>query len=178
MEHASRSSTRCLLLLTYRSPFHDRDPRPMRIQFHRSGILHINRRFSNTSNINHRLEAWRVIKARDMVCPMKTMSETQGRKRGKRAALPASGAGPDPLLVDIGSRIRAVREQADVAQEVCAAEIPMSRAHYGLVERGRTNVTIGTLAQIAATLDVGLDQLLPPLAEMKRLLRRGRGLPE
>jgi transcriptional regulator with XRE-family HTH domain len=58
-------------------------------------------------------------------------------------------------VVEIGKRIRAAREAADISQEMFAARIGMTRTNYARIEHGRTNVTIDSLVRIASGL--GLD---------------------
>lgn len=75
----------------------------------------------------------------------------------------------DPFLVAMGRRIRQLREKHNIAQEEFAALAGLDRSYYGGVERGERNVSALNLARIAATLDVEMGALFPPLAEFKSL---------
>ena len=55
-------------------------------------------------------------------------------------------------LVEIGSRIRAIREAKAVSQEAMAMDAGLDRAYYGRIERGEVNVAALNLLKIAALL--------------------------
>ncbi|RRU16125.1 MULTISPECIES: helix-turn-helix transcriptional regulator [Stenotrophomonas] len=63
------------------------------------------------------------------------------------------------LLPKIGSALRARRVALGLSQEAFADKIGMHRAYYGRIERGRTNLTIGTLNRLAGGLKVSLGAL-------------------
>ena len=73
----------------------------------------------------------------------------------------------DPFLVAMGQQIRKLREDRRIAQEEFAVLAGLDRSYYGGVERGERNVSALNLARIAATLDVEMGALFPPLAEFK-----------
>ena len=65
------------------------------------------------------------------------------------------------LLVQIGSRIRAVREAQGLSQEETAMKASLDRAYYGRVERGEANVAALNLLKIADTLGVDVGNFFP-----------------
>ena len=65
-------------------------------------------------------------------------------------------------LNKIGDRIRVCRVEKKLNQENVAREIGISITAYSKIERGKTNVSIGRLEQIAACLGVPLARLIHP----------------
>jgi transcriptional regulator with XRE-family HTH domain len=65
-------------------------------------------------------------------------------------------------LNKIGDRIRVCRVEKKLNQENVACEIGISITAYSKIERGKTNVSIGRLEQIAACLGVPLARLIRP----------------
>lgn len=61
-----------------------------------------------------------------------------------------------------GSRIRQLRERADVSQEDLAHAIGMSRRYLSGIERGESNPTLDQLLRLATGLDVEVADLMPP----------------
>jgi XRE family transcriptional regulator, regulator of sulfur utilization len=54
----------------------------------------------------------------------------------------------------LGEAIRAAREEAGLTQESFAARAEVDRSYYGAIERGEFNLTVDTIAKIAAGLDM------------------------
>lgn len=71
-----------------------------------------------------------------------------------------------PNLVKIGKLIREARKAQGYSQEAFAAEAGLGRTYMGRVERGEQNISIQNLIQIALTLDLNLNNLLPPISEL------------
>jgi len=65
-----------------------------------------------------------------------------------------------PLLVRLGSNIRALREQKDLSQEQLALVSELDRTYIGGVERGERNIAVMNLCKIAFSLGVTPAQLL------------------
>jgi transcriptional regulator with XRE-family HTH domain len=61
---------------------------------------------------------------------------------------------------DIGARIRTVRMERGMTQEMLAAAVGVSRSAVAQWETGRAGQLSGNLARIAATLQVGVEYLL------------------
>ncbi len=61
---------------------------------------------------------------------------------------------------DLGAVIRAARIEKGFTQEAFAAHVELDRSYYGAVERGEHNVTVETLAIVAAGLEMPAWMLL------------------
>lgn len=68
---------------------------------------------------------------------------------------------------EIGRRIRAAREAADLSQEALAAKAGMTRGNYVRIERGRTNVTLDSLLRIGRGLGMTLMFDLAPATKRR-----------
>lgn len=66
----------------------------------------------------------------------------------------------DSLTKKLGLALRAARSANGWSQERFADSISMHRAYYSSIERGEKNITVGTLAKVAAGLGVRPHQLL------------------
>ena len=74
-----------------------------------------------------------------------------------------TGAGKkaDPeAQVQLGERVRRLREARGWSQEGSAHEGGLGRSFAGAIERGEKDVRLSTLAKLARTLGVSLSQLL------------------
>jgi transcriptional regulator with XRE-family HTH domain len=67
----------------------------------------------------------------------------------------------DNALVEIGSRIRALRTAKGLSQEEAASKAGLDRAYYGRVERGEANIAALNLLRIARALEVTVGQFFP-----------------
>ena len=63
------------------------------------------------------------------------------------------------VLVDLGQRIRAVREKQGLSQESVALVSGIDRSYFGGIERGEHNVAVVNLEKIAIALGIGLKDL-------------------
>jgi transcriptional regulator with XRE-family HTH domain len=59
----------------------------------------------------------------------------------------------------LGEAIRAARRKAGLTQESFAAKADVDRSYYGAIERGEFNLTVDTIAKIAAGLDLCVAEL-------------------
>lgn len=64
------------------------------------------------------------------------------------------------LMEQVGSRVRALREQRKYTIKALADKAGISIAHVSMIERGKGNPSFNTLVQIAHSLGVPLAQLL------------------
>ena len=64
-----------------------------------------------------------------------------------------------PVLVDLGQRIRAIREKQGLSQESVALACGLDRSYFGGVERGEHNVGVVNLEKIAIALEITLKDL-------------------
>ncbi|HLG03795.1 MAG TPA: helix-turn-helix transcriptional regulator [Bacteroidia bacterium] len=60
------------------------------------------------------------------------------------------------MSIDVHNRIRTARESKGLKQDIVAAEIGISQAAYGKIERGENDVNTKRLLQIAKVLDVNI----------------------
>lgn len=67
----------------------------------------------------------------------------------------------EKTLVEIGLRIRELREQRKFSIQEFADKLEIEYNNVIRIEKGRTNFTIGTLVKIANALDLSLRELLP-----------------
>ena len=61
--------------------------------------------------------------------------------------------------MDIGSKIRDLREDADLTQSQMAALIPMNQSNYSKIERNIQDPSIIQLKRIAEILSIDLNEL-------------------
>lgn len=71
----------------------------------------------------------------------------------------ASSARAD-LHMAIGLRIRAVRRARGVGQAACARGAGIDTSSMFRIEKGQQNLTVETLARVALSLGVGMDELV------------------
>lgn len=64
------------------------------------------------------------------------------------------------VKINVGYRIRKLRESKDYSQENMAGELSISTSAYSKIERGITDPSIGRLDQIAKILGVQVTQFL------------------
>lgn len=69
-----------------------------------------------------------------------------------------------PLPKALGKRIREVRKETGVSQDILALSCGLDRSYVGRIERGEVNVTIEKLYKIAACLDCEPADFLPPIS--------------
>jgi transcriptional regulator with XRE-family HTH domain len=67
------------------------------------------------------------------------------------------------LYRQLGATVRRLRLEHGWSQDVMADRSGLHRAHIGEIERGQTNVTLGTLKTIADTFKVRITDLLKGL---------------
>jgi len=61
--------------------------------------------------------------------------------------------------VALGEAMRSARQQRGYNQESFAVRVGVDRSYYGAIERGEFNVTVDTVAKIAAGLGMQLSAL-------------------
>jgi DNA-binding XRE family transcriptional regulator len=81
---------------------------------------------------------------------------------------------PSALLVAVGERIRAVRQEKGISQDKLAYSIPLDRAHIGMIENGKRAATIPTLAKLAVALGCEVGDFFPGLEELSTLVEAAR----
>ena len=74
-------------------------------------------------------------------------------------AKPSPSHAGSPVLVDLGQRIRAIREKKGLSQESVALTCGLDRSYFGGIERGEHNVAVVNLEKIAIALDIPIKDL-------------------
>lgn len=64
-----------------------------------------------------------------------------------------------PANQALGRALRSARAQRGYSQEAFAAHAGLDRANYGAIERGEFNVTVDTVAKLAAGLRISASEL-------------------
>jgi transcriptional regulator with XRE-family HTH domain len=64
-------------------------------------------------------------------------------------------------LARFGKRIKLLRIERDLTQELLAERAGMHRTTIGQLERGRRGISVATLGRLAAALDVTPAELVP-----------------
>ncbi len=67
------------------------------------------------------------------------------------------------ITVDLGNRIRELRQQTGLSQEKFALKIGMDRTYFASVEAGKRNIAIINIKKIADGLGVSLSELFKEL---------------
>lgn len=67
------------------------------------------------------------------------------------------------ITVDLGNRIRTLRQENGFSQEKFALNIGMDRTYFASVEAGKRNVAIVNIKKIAVGLGVTLSELFENL---------------
>ena len=67
------------------------------------------------------------------------------------------------ITVDLGNRIRELRQKTGLSQEKFALKIGMDRTYFASVEAGKRNIAIVNIKKIADGLDVTLSELFKDL---------------
>jgi transcriptional regulator with XRE-family HTH domain len=60
----------------------------------------------------------------------------------------------------IGQKIKKIRELRNFTQEYMAEKLAMSQTGYGNIERDETDITLKRIAQIAAALEIKIQDLM------------------
>jgi transcriptional regulator with XRE-family HTH domain len=71
----------------------------------------------------------------------------------------------DDLAVRFGRRLREVRTQAGLSQESLAAAAGLARNFVSMIETGKRNVTLATVAKLARALGCRMADLMPDVNE-------------
>ena len=82
---------------------------------------------------------------------------------------------PDPLAARIGKRIRALRTSKDFGFDAFVEETALGRGYVSELERGLVVPTVGTLARVAAALEVTIADLVTGDTDRERLFHDLRG---
>lgn len=80
--------------------------------------------------------------------------------RAARSPKPSTDPETRALLAHLGSRVRALRQRAELSAREVAARARLSVRFYSALEAGVANIAIGRLARVAAALGVALGELV------------------
>jgi transcriptional regulator with XRE-family HTH domain len=94
--------------------------------------------------------------------------------RPKAIAIPSERA--VPAEVDVGARLRAIRQLRRATLKTVAERASLSESFLSQIERGKASASVGSLTRIAAALGVNVADLFEPHALLAepRVLRRDR----
>lgn len=108
---------------------------------------------------------------------MSSRSRSAGRARDPeiRSARSRHRHVPDPLAERVGARVRTLRRDADYSFDAFVEETGLGRGYISELERGLVVPTIGTLARLAAALDVTVADLVLGDSDRERLFEELRG---
>lgn len=67
------------------------------------------------------------------------------------------------ITIDLGNRIRTLRQEIGLSQEKFALNIDMDRTYFASVEAGKRNIAIVNIKKIADGLGVTLSELFKDL---------------
>lgn len=73
--------------------------------------------------------------------------------------------GPDPIDVQVGVRIRALRRLTGMSQDTLATKLGLSFQQVQKYEQGTNRVSASMLVKTARALRCAPEELLPPLSE-------------
>jgi len=66
----------------------------------------------------------------------------------------------NPLLIELGKRVKHARQQKGLTQEALSHETEFARSYIADLEMGRRNIAFTNLCRLANALDVPLAKLL------------------
>jgi len=66
------------------------------------------------------------------------------------------------FYAEVGGRIRATRETCGLTQQALATQVTLTRASIANIEKGRQQILLHTLVDIAEALHVEISRLIPP----------------
>jgi len=69
--------------------------------------------------------------------------------------------------VKFGEQLRTIRERTGISQEKLAALAGLHRTYISSVERGKRNISLVNIRQIADALDVDMAALMPTRASLR-----------
>ncbi len=64
------------------------------------------------------------------------------------------------ILVEFGSRVRALRQERGLSQEKLAFKANLHRTYIGMIERAEKNITLVNVEKIANALDCKITDLI------------------
>jgi len=67
------------------------------------------------------------------------------------------------ILIKFGANVRTERKKRNMSQEELAAKAGVHRTYIGMIERAERNVTLTSIAKIAAALHLDISELLKNL---------------
>lgn len=100
-----------------------------------------------------------------------------GRARAPEsvAKRPRHRRAPDALAARVGARVRTLRRDANYTFDAFVEETGLGRGYISELERGLVVPTVGTLARLAAALEVTVADLVLGDSERERLFDELRG---
>ncbi len=74
-------------------------------------------------------------------------------------AKPSPTHSGNPVLVNFGKKIRAIRRKKGLSQESAAFASGLDRSYFGGIERGEHNIALINIEKIASALGVSIKDL-------------------
>jgi len=65
-----------------------------------------------------------------------------------------------PFLITLGNVLKTNRKKAGFSQEAFAHDVGLARSHYGSIERGERNLSVGKLRDICKVLNLPMSELM------------------
>ncbi len=97
--------------------------------------------------------------------------------RKKKTASRRHRNAPDPLAAGVGKRVRALRMERSIGFDALVTTSGLGRGYISELERGLVVPTVGTLARIAAALDVTIADLVIGTTDRERVFEALRTAP-
>lgn len=85
---------------------------------------------------------------------------------------------PDRIAARVGKRIRALRDAAGISFGELVARSGLGRGYVSELERGLVVPTVGTLARVAAALEVTITDLVAGDGDREAILEALRARPD
>ena len=85
----------------------------------------------------------------------------QSKSADKDSPCGKSSKGKDPELLELGNRLRELRDAAGLTQEALAHAADLHWTYIGQIERGERNLTYKSLLRLAKGLGLDPQDLLP-----------------
>lgn len=87
------------------------------------------------------------------------MESNPSRIQYQGMAKPSPSHSGSPVLINLGKKIRSIRQRKGLSQEAVALLSGLDRSYFGGVERGEHNIALINIEKIAVALEISLKDL-------------------